>query len=119
MVDLVQIIATAAALTVVVGGMAAALVAIRRWIAGVAATTDATKRQLTVSNGHTVGNYVEKLAAELPEVRQEIADVKAEIGTLTSWSSQNRDIATAAAALAKHASDRLDEHLRGHDGERS
>lgn len=128
MVDVVQVMATLAAMVVVVGGIAAAVVAIRRWIQGLAVSAgraeqaatraaEQTTQQLATSNGHTIGQYVEATALAVSQLRSEI-------GVLTGWTAENRDLAKLAAdraeraeQLAQRTSDRLDAHLLAHGGD--
>lgn len=128
MVDVVQVMATLAAMVVVVGGIAGAVVAMRRWIQGLAASAGRaeeaatvaakqTTQQLATSNGHTIGQYVEQTASAVDLLRSEI-------GVLTDWTGENRDLAKLAAdraeraeLLAQRTSDRLDAHLLTHGGD--
>lgn len=106
-IDLVPVLGSLAALTVVVGGITAALVAIRRWIRNVARPAQQAADQLATSNGQTIGQYVEQVASD-------VTAVKAELGTLSTTAAENRELATAALALARHTGERLDAHLSGH-----
>lgn len=119
---MVQVMATLAAAVVVVSGITAGVVFIRKWIQGLAATAlrteqaatvaaDHTTEQLRTSNGHTVGEYVEQTASTVEGMRSEIS-------VLTGWASDNRTLAqqarseaAAALGLAQRANDRLDELL--------
>lgn len=114
-----EIAATLAAMVVVIGAVAGGVVAIRRWIAGVARSAQAaevaaakaakeTARQLATSNGHTIGQCVEQTA-------QELAALRSEVHILTQWTGDNRTLAqqasvdaATAASLAQRAHDRLD-----------
>ncbi len=107
-VDLLPLLAAAASLTVVVGGVAAALVAIRRWIRNVATPAQDAAHQLATSNGTTVANYVERVAGD-------VTDMKQELSVLGTWATENREIAQSALTLARHIGERLDAHLVGHE----
>jgi hypothetical protein len=106
-VDLTTLLPALASVTLVVGGIAAALIAIRRWIRNVARPAQAAADQLTTSNGRTVANNIEAMVGDIQEV-------KGELSTLNTWSTENREVAHAALTLARHMSDRLDAHLAGH-----
>lgn len=134
MVDVVQVAATLAAMVVVIGGIAAAVAWLRKWITGLAATASRAERaatvaatrtseQLKTSNGHTVGQYVEGIAAEVKTTGAEIRAVRADIGALTDLAGENQLTAKLAAeraeraeALARRTSERLDAHLLAHGG---
>jgi uncharacterized membrane protein len=93
-VDLSELLPVLASGTLVVGGIAAALVAIRRWIRNVARPAQAAADQLATSDGHTLGQLVEQVAEDVTELR-----------------ASGRDNRT----LITEASRRLDDHItRGH-----
>lgn len=94
LIDLQAALTVLATLTVVGGGIAAALVAIRRWIRNVARPAQATTNQLRTSNGHTAGQLIEQVATD--------------VGELKGMARDNR-------TLVEQMSRRLDDHIvRGH-----
>jgi hypothetical protein len=110
-VDVVQVMATLAAMVVVIGGIAAAVVAIRRWIGGLAEAAaraaEQTTHQLRTSNGKTIAEYTEQTAAA-------VADLRSEIGVLTGLASNNHELASEAIRIAERAEAKVDAHLIGH-----
>lgn len=106
-VDLTALLTSGAALTVLVGGIAAALVAIRRWIRTVAEPAQRAAEQTATSNGRTAGQLVERVAREMGQVARDVS-------ALTELAAENRDLALSARALAEQANARLDAHLIGH-----
>lgn len=107
-VDVNAWLGAGASLVVVVGGIAGALLWFRRWVrAQVATPVQAAAKQLETSNGTTVAGYVERLVADVAEVRKEQAAHAASVAAAAEQ-------AAAALTLARHAHERLDAHLHGH-----
>lgn len=94
-------------IAVLVAALSAGYWGLRRWVQRAAVDARKAAGQLETSNGTTVAGYVEQSAGHLAEIR-------AAIGTLTARADSNRELATSALALARHASERLDAHLTGH-----
>lgn len=88
--------------------LAAGYLAFRRWVQRVGADAREAAAQLKTRNGTTVAGYVE-------HVVDEVAHLRGEIATLTARTTENRDLAVGAHALAQATSDRLDAHLKGHN----
>jgi hypothetical protein len=109
-VDVVQVTATLAAMVVVIGGGAGAVVWIRKWIAGVATSARQAATQLATSNGHTIGQYVEQTAEQMAQLRTEIGKLTGLAGDNRSAAQEAKATSVTALALAQRANDRVD-HL--------
>lgn len=103
-VDLVALVSVLAGGTVVAGGLVAGFLRVRKWVAGVAVSTQEAGRQLQTSNGKTVGDYVEDTA-------RDIGDMKGSIAELSNATTENRETSIAALTLARHLNERFDSHL--------
>jgi uncharacterized membrane protein len=82
-VDLSELLPMLASATLVVGGIAAALVAIRRWIRNVARPAQAAADQLATSDGHTIAQYVEQVAGDVTELKASSRDNRTLIGEVS------------------------------------
>lgn len=105
--DVDALLGAGSALVVILGGFAAGYVSLRRWIVRTAHPAQQAADQLRTSNGKTVAEHVESAVTQ-------IAAVRSDLSALQQMAVTNRDIATAAQALAKSTSERLDRHLAGH-----
>jgi hypothetical protein len=108
--DVSAALGAGASAVVIFGGLGAGYVGLRRWVQRAAAPAAAAAAQLQTSNGTTVAGYVEQLVKSVAEVRQEQAAQSA----ATAAASER---AAAAETLARHAHQRLDDHLIGHPKE--
>lgn len=84
--------------------LAAAYVALRKWVAKIAATSQTAAQQLTTSDGQTVAGHVETTAAELRKITDHLDELSAE-------TAETRETARSALTLANSAHERLDRHL--------
>lgn len=115
MLDVSELLAGLAALTVVLGGIGGGLAWLKRWLRQqVAEPTQAAAQQLATSNGRTVAQYVEGLTGDLESLTGDLARVSEELKVLSGWATQNRELANTGILLAKQAHERLDMHLTGH-----
>ncbi|HEX5542457.1 MAG TPA: alanine-zipper protein [Micromonospora sp.] len=116
-------LAAGAALVVVLGGLSAGYVSLRRWIQRVAHPARQAAEQLRTSTpGTTVADLVEGLSADVETLKRQAITNHSLATTAKDVASSALALATTANeraagafALAQNASERLDRHLTEHE----